>query len=336
MATARPRVSFVMSCNSYGRFLGVALDSLLGQTLRDIEVIVIDDASTDETAAVLARYEAADDRVWSRRHDERRGHIRSNNEGVGLARGEFVGTFDSDDFLLRPDAVAREVAIFDREPRVGLVYTAYLLVDDDGKPFRTFRPWETDYVRSGREEFKHLVRALYVPHSGTLVRRSLHVSTDIYDPALPYSADWDIWLRLCKLGDVGYISDCLMAYRQHQWQMSQQRFSPRAATDNLVRTLEKAFDGYEPELGFDVIRLRKEATSRALLHQTRMDRSLGRIRRAWSGLGDAVRRSPHLLVAGAFYWDLARLAAVTVFGHTRYVRLVSMRDRLAGGKAPVA
>jgi hypothetical protein len=334
--TPAPRVSLAMSCHNYGRYLNTAIDSIIHQRGCDLEVIVIDDASTDETADVLRGYRD-DPRVRAVRHEERRGHLRSNNEGLALARGEFVGIFDADDFLLKHDAVARKVDVFDRHPSVGLVYSAYMLVDEKDAPFRLFRPWPSDYVRSGLEEFTHLINACYVPHSSTLVRRARHERLDeVYDLTLPHAGDWDIWLRIAARSDVGYIAEPLQAYRQHRSQMSSHTNSPRTASGDLLRVIDKAFAALEPDAARRLEHLRKGAITNALLHQTRTDRSLGRVRRSWSGLIDAGRRSPGLLASPQFYWALARLVLLTLVGRARYTRLVSARDRVVGGKGAVA
>lgn len=334
--TSGPRVSFAMTCHSYGRYIGTAIDSILAQRGCEVEVIVVDDASTDETAAVLRGY-ANDPRVRPIRHETVMGHLPSNNEGLALARGDFVGVFDADDYLLRPDALARKVDLFDRHPRVGLVYSAYALVDENGQPFRLFRPWPSDYVREGREEFAHLVNACYIPHTSTLVRRSFHVRPDaVYDLALTHSGDWDVWLRIAARHDVAYIADSLQAYRQHRSQHSTRGTSPQTATTQLLRTIDKGFAALAPEDARRLEHLREPAITNALLHQSRTDRSLGRTRRAWAGLVDACRRSPRLLIAPQLYWSAARLAALTLLGPAQYARLVGTRDRIAGGKGAVA
>ncbi|HEX9141705.1 MAG TPA: glycosyltransferase family 2 protein, partial [Gaiellaceae bacterium] len=92
-----PRVSFVVASYNYARYLGQAVDSILAQTFADLEVIVIDDCSRDDSRAVLARY-ANEPRVRVVQHERNRGHLATYNEGIGLARGEFVGLFDADDF----------------------------------------------------------------------------------------------------------------------------------------------------------------------------------------------------------------------------------------------
>src|SRR5262245_57717851 len=112
-----PIVSFVVPCYNYGRFVGQAVDSLLGQTFEALELIVIDNASTDNSSQVLERY---DDHPQVRiiRRQQNEGHLASLNEGLRLARGELLGVMDADDFCMRSDAVTRQVALFDAHPDV--------------------------------------------------------------------------------------------------------------------------------------------------------------------------------------------------------------------------
>src|SRR5438552_18822496 len=106
-----PRVSFIVPCYNYGQFVGQAIDSLLGQTFKSLEVIVVDDASTDDTPAVLRQY-ASDPRVTVIRHTTNMRHLRSYNEGLAIARGAFLGLLSADDLAVRSDAFARRVACF--------------------------------------------------------------------------------------------------------------------------------------------------------------------------------------------------------------------------------
>jgi hypothetical protein len=118
--------------------------------------------------------------------------------------------------------------------------------------------------------------------------------------------------------------------------MSMKTMSPRVATDQLLRTIDKAFGALEPAAAAELAPLRRAAIESALLHETRTDRSLGRTRRSWSGLVDSVRRAPRLLASASFYWAFARLMVLTIIGQARYQRLVSTRDHVAGGKGAVA
>jgi glycosyltransferase involved in cell wall biosynthesis len=323
---ATPRVSVIVTCYNYGRFVAEAVDSLLGQTFQDLEVIVIDDASPDNSCQVLTERYADNPRVRLILHEKNQGHIRSYNEGLAQARGEFMGVLAADDFCLRPDAVARQVAIFDANPLVGFVYSAYAMVDVESRPFRSFQPFEHNYVRDGFDEFRSLMYANYIPHSGTLVRRSAHAEVGYYDTALPHAGDWDLWLRVASRFDVGYISEQLFAYRVHGTNMSIARYSPAHANGEVLLTIEKAFAALPPSTPPDIKAARKLAIHRALLKTTWGDRSLGRIKRAWQGLLDAPKRDRSLLLTPMFYLALARLTVLTLIGHTRYERL-AMRKR---------
>jgi len=320
-----PRVSVIVTCYNYGRFVAEAVDSLLGQTFQELEVIVVDDCSPDNSRQVLLERYADHPRVRLVLHDVNQGHIRSYNEGLGMARGEFMGVLAADDFCLRSDAVERLVAVFDANPRVGFVYSAYAMVDVESRPFRSFQPFEHDYVRNGFDEFRSLMYANYVPHSGTLVRRSAHDVVGWYDTALPHAGDWDLWLRVASRFDVGYVAEQLFAYRVHGTNMSIARYSPSHANGEVLLTIEKAFDALPPETPHDIVASRKTAIHHALLKTTWGDRSLGRIKRAWEGLLDAAKRDPSLLGTKLFYSALVKLALLSVVGHKRYERLSNQR-----------
>jgi glycosyltransferase involved in cell wall biosynthesis len=319
-----PRVSFVIRCRDYARFVGLAIESLLGQTFTDLEVIAIDDGSTDDSAAVLERF-SADPRVRVVRHERNRGHIQTGNEGLGLARGEIVGLFDADDLCLRTDAVARQMSVFDANPDVGLVYSAQTYIDESGLPFRSVRPFARDHVRDGFAEFADLARRNYVAVSGTLFRRAaLDAAGGALDADLPHSADWALWLRIAARFEVAYIADSLYAYRIHGNNLSVVH-SPRAANGEIVIAVSRGFDALPEDAPRALRASRREVIHTVLLATHWGDRGLGRVRRSWQGLIDAALRAPGLLVTRRFYGAAARTAVLTALGHARYQRLVNMR-----------
>ncbi len=329
-----PRVSVVVTCYNYGRYVAEAVDSLLNQTFQALEVIVIDDASPDGSAAVIRERYSEHPRVKLILHEKNRGHIASYNEGLATARGEFMGVLAADDFALARDAIERQVSAFDANPRVGFVYSAYAMVDERSQRFRDFQPWPADYTRDGFEEFRALLGANYVPHSGTLVRRSAHEQLGWYDPELPHAGDWDLWLRVASRYDVGYIAEPLYAYRVHGSNMSIKRYSPAHENGEVLLTVEKAFSALPETAPPDIRAMKQTAIDRALMKTTWGDRSLGRTRRAWGGLIDAAKRRPSLLRKPLFYGHAARLALLTALGQKRYERLSARRENLSRGSAP--
>jgi glycosyltransferase involved in cell wall biosynthesis len=321
-----PRVSFVVPSYNYAHFLPDAVDSLLSQSFESLEVIVVDDASTDDTRTVVQRY-ADEPRVRVIRHETNKGNIATYNDGIAAARGEFVGLLSADDYCIRRDAVERQVAMFDAHPTVGFVHAAYEVVDAGGGTRQSFRAWPSDSVRPGLEEFERLCFSCYVSASGTLVRTRSHAELGVYDPQLPVSADWDLWLRLCTRYDVGFISEPLFAYRTHAANMHHSGVSPKQATRNHVATIERAFAALPATAPPHLRDLRAAAIRNAWLVYSTDARRGGRSRQSWSGLVDAARRSPGLLATAAWWAAAAKTAAQGALGPARYARVSERRGR---------
>jgi glycosyltransferase involved in cell wall biosynthesis len=136
-----PLVSVVIPCFNYGRFLPEAVDSVLSQGVTDLEVIIVDDGSTDETPEVVARL--TDPRIRAYRF-QNGGNSAARNHGIELARGEFLAFLDADDRWL-PGKLERQLALLEAEPGVGMVFTDFRRFDDHGSSRRpssiSFRNW---------------------------------------------------------------------------------------------------------------------------------------------------------------------------------------------------
>jgi glycosyltransferase involved in cell wall biosynthesis len=312
----QPVATILVPCYNYGRFIAQALDSLLGQTLRDVELIVIDDGSRDDTPAVLARY-AAELRVRVMHHEQNRGHIHSYNEGLALARGRYVGILSADDYCRRADALERQVALFEQNPRIGMVYSAHIMLEPDGA-MTTVAPYPHDRVRPGLDEFRALLWGNYILHSGTLLRREVQDALGPYDPELPQSGDWDLWLRASAAHDVGYIAEPLYVYRLHRGNMQAKGIPPAQQAAQNVRTLQKAFAALPPDAPAHLWHARSGALDHALLQTAWFDLYNGRQARAWHGVWYGLKRRPGLLRGPELWRFLARLTLSTVLGHRRY------------------
>lgn len=329
-----PSVSLVVTCYNYGPFLGQALDSVVAQTLTDWEAIVIDDASTDETGEVLARY-AHVRGVRAVRHRERAGNIRSYNEGLDLATGKYVGILSADDYLLRRDALARQVAVFETEPEVGLVYSAHVIVKA-GAPPRSVVPWPQAGVRPGLVEFRKLMWGNYILHSGALLRREVERELGPYNAALTHTGDWDMWLRAAARHPIGYVSEPLYAYRIHGSNMFHRGLSPLRQTDQVVSTIDRAFAYLPADAPVDLLSARRAVRSHAFLQTPWWDLDHGRRGRTWGGFLYALRRRPGLVVSGELWRFLPRLLLMTAVGRDPYQQAIAWVERLRGRSAPSA
>jgi hypothetical protein len=178
------------------------------------------------------------------------------------------------------------------------------------------------------DEFRRLVFAGdAIPASGTLVRRHCHERVGYYDPRLPHSGDWDLWLRLSTRYKIGYIAEPLYAYRVHRTNMHHSTIPPSQATDEYVQTIRNAFEALEPGSSAELRDLFAPAVRRAWLHAAAVECGSNRMNRAWEALLDAARRYPAIVCTRAFYATLAKLALHIGVGHANYARFASVWRR---------
>jgi glycosyltransferase involved in cell wall biosynthesis len=211
-----PRVSVAVTSYNYGRYLADCLDSVLAQEGVDLEAIVVDDASTDETAVIAERYAQRDSRVTLIRHEENQGHIATFNDGLRAASGDYVLKLDADD-MLAPGGLARAAAVLDERPEVGLAYGRPHHFE--GSPPRLAaetatgcvvwpgRDWLAERCRTGRN---------CISNPEVLVRRSLLEQHGYCDARLPHTFDFEMWMRLAAVSDVARLEGAVQGlYRVH-------------------------------------------------------------------------------------------------------------------------
>ncbi len=205
-----PLVSVVLATHNQARWLPETLASVRAQTLDDWELLVADDGSTDDTAAVLATL-AGDPRlhVLPGEHLER---AAARNRALARAKGRYVAFLDGDDCWL-PDKLARQIAALDAAPDAAFCYTIARFVDADGAPLPHRKP---DDPPSGHI-FPRLVRGNVVILASVLARRDHVARAGGFDATLPVFGceDWDLWLRLARHAPVVAIADELVRYRRH-------------------------------------------------------------------------------------------------------------------------
>jgi glycosyltransferase involved in cell wall biosynthesis len=205
-------VSAVLSNYNSGRFLSEAIESVLSQSYPEVELLVVDDGSTDDSLAVLDRYQ---DRISSVRQPNR-GVAAARNRGIAESRGELVAFLDADDVWL-PEKLALQVDLLERSPGVGMVCCELRLVDSSGRSLGTT---ESDLTGSVLEELA-LLRGAGVPGAGStaLIRRDVLDRVGLFDEQLSTSADWDLCRRIACHSRIGIVREALVLYRQHDGSM---------------------------------------------------------------------------------------------------------------------
>jgi glycosyltransferase involved in cell wall biosynthesis len=203
-----PRVTVVVSTWNRAHLVGRAIDSARAQTVDDVEIIVVDDGSTDATPAVLAGID--DPRVRVVRHERNSGISRVRNTGIRLARGEWLA-FLADDNEWAPDYLARQLAFAARRPGADVVYCRAQRRDgrmgNDGVM--------PEVVREGRV-FRHVLGGWMPLLSCALLRLSTLREVGDVDEALKASEDWDLWLRLAQRTDFAGTPEVLAVRHVHR------------------------------------------------------------------------------------------------------------------------
>lgn len=219
--TGRPRVSVIVPCFNYGHFLPASVGSALGQYGVDVEVLIVDDASTDDSAAVADTLADSDSRVTVVRNARNLGHVRAFNRGYEHATGELIVRLDADD-LLTAGSLARAAAVFEAFPRVGLVYghPRHFATPDPPAPQLGQVTWT---VWSGGEWLRHRcargVNCITTPEA--VVRATVMSETGPLNPRLRFAQDMELWLRVGAVSDVAHVNGADQAlHRDHDASMS--------------------------------------------------------------------------------------------------------------------
>jgi glycosyltransferase involved in cell wall biosynthesis len=225
-----PTVSVVIPSYNAARYVEAAVDSVLGQTFRNVEVLVVDDGSTDGTEAVLSRY----GRAIRYLRQENSGVSAARNRGIQESTGRYVAFLDADDTWF-PGKLDRQVAALESSGQHRACYSAHVICTEALAPLAIQRS-----VRYGSTLEDLLLRGNVVGSICTLIcDRSLFSIAGNFDLDLSQCADWDMWIRLATITEFLYLDEPLVTYRQHGSNMSA---DPALLERDSTRVLEKAFE----------------------------------------------------------------------------------------------
>ena len=220
-----PKVTVIVPNYNHARYLPRRLASVLGQTYRNIEVLFLDDASSDDSREVFRPY-AADPRVRAIFNERNSGSpFKQWNRGLREARGEYVWIAESDDDA-HESLLAELVARLDEHANVGLAYCQSRIVDAEGAVLPSNGPglvgtdqkrWSADFVNDGRDECgQYLIEASTIPNaSAVLLRRSVVERVGLAPEDFRIAGDWMMWARMLMAADVAFVARPLNNFRRH-------------------------------------------------------------------------------------------------------------------------
>jgi len=241
-------VSVVIPTYNHAAFLSEALENVFAQTCSPLEVIVVDDGSTDETAEVLRMYERRI-RVLSQAN---RGVAAARNAGAAVASGELLAFLDADDAWL-PAKLERQVARLDSEPEIALVHCGVAEIDNRGRQFRARLDGMEGRVSTEMLFFRRGV--ILGGGSAAVIRRAAFLDVGGFDESLSTSADWDLYYRIACRCPVGFVPEVLVRYRVHGGNMHR---NVHAMASDMLTAYAKVFSKPDPDLE----RLRRSAYGR--------------------------------------------------------------------------
>jgi glycosyltransferase involved in cell wall biosynthesis len=219
-----PLVSIVVPCYNHERYVKETIDSIVNQTYKNIELIVIDDGSKDNSVEVIKKL--ADKYNFTFIHRPNKGLSATLNEGIKLSKGKYFCACASDDIYML-DKIEKQVEFMEANPEYGMCYTNVKITD--GK-----KTVEHTRKKIGELTFENLLFNNQIFALSVMIKKDVFNTVGLYDESL-YIEDWDMWLRIANAGyKIGFIEDYLGIYRKHDTNISSNFEKMEIASEQIL------------------------------------------------------------------------------------------------------
>jgi len=243
MTKKDPLVSVVMPAYNAEKFIGDAIESILNQTFKDFEFIIVDDCSKDKTWKIIQDYAKKDERIVPVKNEENLKTTATLNKGINLSKGKYLVRMDADDWSY-PYRIQEQVNFMEKYPDI-VVSGGSIEVCDEKLNFKNKR----EYPNSDEDVRRKIFRYSPFAHPSIIMKRGSVIEVGMYDEKLPLSQDYDLYFRLGNIGKFANLDRILIKLRNHPQSssMSKEKDQERIA----VRTRFKAdkYYGYKMTLG---------------------------------------------------------------------------------------
>jgi glycosyltransferase involved in cell wall biosynthesis len=240
-----PTVSIILPTFNRADFLSFAVESALSQTFVDFELIILDDASKDNSLEILSPY-LEDGRIVIIRHPNNIGITANRNYGLSIARGSYIAMLDSDDVWLDRSKLQRQVDLLNANPEYALVGTFAKIIDEHGKVTGEIGTHTDDSTIK-----RYLLVRNPIVQSSVLLRKQALVEAGGYDASIGVCEDYDLWLRLGEQFKMQIIGEALTGYRKHHSNVS------KVSQCTTIRSYRKIYERYRKTYPFAFIMLLK-------------------------------------------------------------------------------
>lgn len=230
-----PKASVVLPVYNGEKYLAEAIESVLNQTFRDFELILLNDGSTDDSLKIMRHYQSIDNRckIISR---ENKGLIYTLNEGIELSKSEIIIRMDADDICV-PDRFEKQIEFFEKYPDCVSVGSRIISMDEDGMHIRL---WPLPLDHTGIDGQNIIGMSGGIAHPAAVFRKQAIQKIGGYDEKYKYAEDLDLFLKLAEIGKLANIEKPLLYYRQHLDSVcfkyaDQQNISVKKATADAMK-----------------------------------------------------------------------------------------------------
>jgi glycosyltransferase involved in cell wall biosynthesis len=303
--SGQPEVSIIIPTYNRAGFLKTAITSALAQTLQDFEVIVVDDASQDDTEKVLRQFQ--DSRITLIRHETNQGVAAARNTGVVNSKGKYIAFLDDDDEWL-PDKIERQFNLLEKSPKfVGVVYTGWVGVDAaSGRILYQLTPTERGEIFEVM-----LLQGTLAPTSSVFLRRECFEKAGLFDLDFEYGEDFEMWLRIAQAFEFEYIEEPLVRYS-----VPHKKRSLSANYDLMIRGAEAQLRKYA-----EIFALHRKSHSRFYLSLGVLYCYNGNVRKGRQAFLKGITRCPF---EPRHYFNLG----LSLLGAKNFKKLKTLKERI--------
>jgi glycosyltransferase involved in cell wall biosynthesis len=241
-----PEITIIIPTYNRADFLGQAVDSVLAQTYKNWELLIIDDASTDSTGSIVAAYAQKDSRIRSIKNETNLGISKTRNRGLHEARGTYIAMLDSDDIWLDPEKLAKQIAAFEKNPKLAIVGTWITQIDETGKTLRNI-----EFALSDADIRRTFVYYNSIVQSSVLFLKQAALDAGGYDETLATMEDTDLWLNIGTKYEIETLPICATGYRVHKNSITKNR-RKQVARDQM--TVFRRWKNSYPGAGIGLIK----------------------------------------------------------------------------------
>jgi len=224
-----PEVSIITASYNTATFIGETIESVLNQSFQDWEMIIIDDASTDNSIEIIQLYQKKDSRIIYHKRETNGGAALTRNDGIQIAKGRYIAFLDSDD-LWQYNKLEEQIN-FMKKHNLAFSYCSYDIINESGNYLKTYTvPVQTDYISLLKQCTIGCLCAVY----------DTHVLGKMYMPLIPKRQDYGLWLSILKRISIAQgLSQPLASYRLRQSSISRNKFKAMFYVWKIYRDIEK-------------------------------------------------------------------------------------------------